>query len=112
MSAQTVSRQCGYCHADSAACPFFDPRVRCSSGPASHDAVAAFVVAYVIDLSGRRDFEAGDVEHRILLCCSHPACIGEAESHAHLAGLHVETRPLTREAAEEVTGLDLTAVAS
>jgi hypothetical protein len=109
MPLPTFPPNCGFCHTSRAAdCPrFVSDLVACTSGIPTHSAPATGVVEFVVDLSGARDHDHGDVEHRAILVCDHPACVAAAEHTAQLHGRHVATRHLTRGDAEDATGLDL-----
>lgn len=51
---------------------------------------------------------AWDHEHDRMWVCDRLTCLGLAQIRAEAVGIHLDTEPLTRAVAEDVTGLDLT----
>ena len=108
MATSDLPSRCGWCHSPSDSCPRI---LWCGEGGAAdHRAPAVFAVDYVIDRSGRGDYDHGDVEHLTLHTCSHPSCIASAEDHAATVGQLGDTRELTAEDISEATGYELAGV--
>ncbi len=82
------------------AVPFTHVAVRCGNGCWT-EPVATRVVE-VTQVSRH-----GDVDRTLILVCDDPRCEGLAVTWAEISGAAYEVRPLSREAAEDATGLDL-----
>lgn len=99
MSAPTV---CPIHHQPSSECPerFVDSRVRCGNGRWTEP--TATRVVEVTQVSRH-----GDVDRTLILVCDDPRCEGLAVTWAEISSASYEVRPLSREDAEEATGMDL-----
>lgn len=95
--------RCAWCHAPRRPGCFtpIHPDARCEAGGPAHHAFATVLVEWVIRSPH------GDVERHATLSCSHPACLGSAETFAHLHGNLIDTRPLTAADVAEHLGLEL-----
>lgn len=56
-------------------------------------------------------FLGGDLDRHYFLACERTYCLGWVDTTAELQGIHTDTRALTCDEAEWITGLDLRTVA-